>query len=563
MSQALMLNHKLQRVLAQRVAAGLKRRSIARTSDWALQYRVMGQPFPGKWTFRWRPWLRDMHDCNTEMMTGMKAAQMGYTETALNKALKAKDIDGQSVMYILPASKPDASDFSSSRFDPALEMSPHLAKLFTSVKNVQHKRAGNANLYLRGSKSRSQLKSVPAGMMIFDEVDEMNQKNIPLAFERMSGQKVMQAFMLSTPTIEGIGISKWHEQTTCEEYTFKCPCCSRMTMLESPENNLVITADDILDPEIENSYYVCKDCGGILHHEEKINWLKYETSEWVPSFAGRTSRGFHINQMYSMALGGKPAAMAKAVIKADFSPEEEQELYNSKLGMTHAVKGARVDDEHIIACTEIGGHTKIEQSPNTYFTTMGVDIGKWIHLEINQWFFDDSMMTFDINLMATSKLVLENKVRDFEELDRYMNLFNVNYCVIDAEPETRKATEFANRFYGRVSICYYARGVPKKFINEHTDTPAISVDRTSWLDASLGRIIGTRCMLPKDLSMEYKKHIKSLVRIYKKDADGNPVGSYVKESNAADHFAHAHNYAEIALPLGLGLAQSKNIEERV
>ena len=70
-------------------------------------------------------------------------------------------------------------------------------------------------------------------------------------------------------------------------------------------------------------------------------------------------------------------------------------------------------------------------------------------------------------------------------------------------------------------------------------------------------------MLPKDLSMEYKKHIKSLVRIYKKDADGNPVGSYVKESNAADHFAHAHNYAEIALTLGLGLAQSKNIEERV
>lgn len=561
MSHPLIINHKLQKVLAERIAAGLKRRSISRTSDWACQYRVMGQPFPGLWTFDHHPWLKEMHDCNCELVTGMKAAQMGYTETALNKALKAIDIDGQSVMYILPASKPDASDFSSSRFDPALEMSPHLAKLFTNVKNVHHKRAGNANLYLRGSKSRSQLKSVPASLMIFDETDEMNQKNIPLAFERMSGQKVRQAFMLSTPTIEGIGISKYHNTTTQEEYTFKCPHCGRKTMLDDHEKCLVITADDILDPEIENSYYVCKECGGILHQETKKDWLNLYNCEWVPAFTDRTARGFHINQMYSTTV--RPSDMAKAVIRAEFSPEEEQELYNSKLGQTHVVKGARVDDEHIIACMESGGHLKQEHASANTFTTMGVDIGKWIHFEIDQWFFDDNMLTFDINLMAKSKLIMEHKVLQFEELDQFMDLYNIKYCVVDANPETRKATEFANRFYGRVSLCYYARGVQKKMINEHVDTPAISVDRTSWLDASLGRIIGNRCLLPKDLSQEYKDHIKALVRIYKKDNDGNPVGSYVKEDNAADHFAHAHNYAEIALPMGLGLAQSQDIKDRV
>jgi len=255
--------------------------------------------------------------------------------------------------------------------------------------------------------------------------------------------------------------------------------------------------------------------------------------------------------------------MAKAVLRAEYSPEEEQELHNSKLGQTHTVKGARVDDEHIEACMQLGGHLKQEHSPSGHFVTMGIDVGKWIHFEIDQWFFDESMLTFDVNLMAKSKVIMEHKVRDFEDLDQFMLLYNVNYCVIDAEPETRKSVEFANRFYGRVSTCYYARGVQKKFINEHSDTPAISVDRTSWLDASLGRIIGTRCMLPKDLSLEYKTHIKSLVRVYRKDNKGNQVGSYVKEDNAADHFAHAHNYAEIALPMGLGLAQSQDIKEPV
>ena len=561
MSRALMINHKLQKVLAQRIAAGLKRRSITKTSDWACQYRVMGQPFPGKWSFTHHPWLKAMHDCDCEIMTGMKAAQMGYTETALNKALKAIDIDGISVMYILPASKPDASDFSSSRFDPALEMSPHLANLFTNVKNVHHKRAGNANLYLRGSKSRSQLKSVPAGLMIFDETDEMNQKNIPLAFERMSGQKVKQAFLLSTPTIEGIGVSKYHNQTTQEQYSFHCPHCNRMIMLDDHEKCLIITADDILDPEIENSYYVCVKCGGILHQEEKVKFLAPENCEWVGAYPERTNRGFSINQMYSMTV--KPSDMAKAVLKAEFSPEEEQELYNSKLGKTHVVKGARVDDEHILQCIESGGHLKQEMASANTYCTMGVDIGKWIHLEVNQWFFDENMLTFDINLMAKSKLIMEHKVLQFEELDQFMDLYNIRHCVVDANPETRKAAEFANRFYGRVSLCYYARGVQKKFINEHADSHAISVDRTSWLDASLGRIIGNRCLLPKDLSEEYKKHIKALVRIYKKDKDGNPVGSYVKEDNAADHFAHAHTYAEIALPMGLGLAQSQDMKDRV
>jgi hypothetical protein len=521
----------------------------------------MGQPFPGNLSFTQHPGVKEMHDCTTEMMTGMKAAQMGYTETALNKALKAIDIDGQSVMYILPASKPDASDCSSSRFDPALEMSPHLARLFTDVKNVHHKRAGSANMYLRGSKSRSQLKSVPANIMIFDETDEMTQKNIPLAFERMSGQLVRQAFMLSTPTIDGMGIDKYHKQTTQEEYSFKCPRCGRMTMLDDLEKNLVITADDILDPEIERSYYTCKECQGRLIHADKEIWLAINNCEWVAAHPDRTNRGFHINQMYSMTV--RPSDIAKAVIKAELSPEEEQELHNSKMGNTHIVKGARVDDNHIEACIESGGHLKQEHASGDAFVTMGIDVGKWIHFEIDQWLFDSAMMTFDINLMAKSKLLMEHKVLDFEELDTFMNIYGVNCAVIDAEPETRKATEFANRFYGRAYLCYYARGVQKKFINAHADTSAISVNRTSWLDASLGRIIGDRCLLPKDLSMEYRTHIKSLVRIYKKDSDGNPVGSYVKEDNAADHFAHAHNYAEIALPMGLGLAQSHNIEDPV
>ena len=129
-----------------------------------------------------------MCDANEQLVIGQKAAQMGYSEVGLNRTFKAIDIDGQSVLYVLPNTKPDASVFSSSRFDVALELSPHVRDLFSSVQNVDHKRAGSASLYIRGSRSRAQLKSLPVGGLVFDEVDEMVQKNIILALERTSGQ---------------------------------------------------------------------------------------------------------------------------------------------------------------------------------------------------------------------------------------------------------------------------------------------------------------------------------------------------------------------------------------
>ena len=148
-------SHVMEDVLTRRIAAGLKRTSINSCSQWATTYRMMGKPFPGKWSFLHHPWSREMHDCDAEIMVGQKAAQMGFTETALNKTFYAIDVGGDSVAYILPASTPDASDFSKGRFDPALELSTHLRDLFSNVKNIHHKRAGSASLYVRGSRSRS------------------------------------------------------------------------------------------------------------------------------------------------------------------------------------------------------------------------------------------------------------------------------------------------------------------------------------------------------------------------------------------------------------------------
>lgn len=551
------MNIQLMQLLGERISSGLTRKTIKECSSWAEHYRVMGQPFPGLLKHDNHPWTKAMRDCVAEMMVGQKAAQMGYTEVALDKCFKAIDIDGVSVMYILPASNPDASDFSTARFDPALEMSPHLRSMFSDVKNIGHKRAGNANLYIRGSRSRSQLKSVPVGLVILDEIDEFKQENIPLIFERMSGQLNKQSFLLSTPTIDHWGINSYYRRSTQNHFFFVCPRCSKLTELTWPDS-IVITGDDWTDPGVANSFLQCKECKGRLEHQAKREWLSIKGTKparWVPTYTNTSVEGFHINQLYSPTV--RPDELAVAFLKGQTNPTDEQEFYNSKLGLTHVVEGARITDDDIHECT--ASHSKVSFSQPHSLVTMGVDVGKWLHYEITQY-YDDGSNSSDINLQAEGKLIAEGKCLHFEELDDLMRNFTVASCVIDANPERRKALEFAQRFYGYVKLCFYATGITSKQINIHKEEEhTISVDRTSWIDVALGRIHRRKLRFPIDLSMEYRRHIKALVRVYKKDALGNPVGKYEK-GNEEDHFAHARTYNEIALQLAASNSQSYNIQ---
>ena len=539
-------------LMAERIAEGLKRKSLTTCSRWAESCRVMGRPYPGPWSFRHHPWLREMHDSDAELNVGQKAAQMGFTETILNIVFFAIDVKGIDCLYVLPAKTPDASDFSAARFDPALEMSPHLANMFSDVKNVGHKRAGTTNLYIRGSRSRASLKSVPTGLIVIDEVDEMTQANIPLAMERASGQVEKMTWMVSTATIHNFGINKFFLGSSQNHFQFKCPLCGRFTELTFPES-LVVLGEDHNDPAVKGSHLVCKECKGQLRHETKPDWLA--TGRWESSFTDRDSAGWYVNQMYSCTVS--PVEMAKSYLLAQSDPAAEQEFHNSKMGVPHEVKGARVTDQDLENCKR--GY-KREDARGGGFVTLGVDVGKFLHYEVDEWFLPAANYGGpDINVSAHCKVLTHGKIKDFEELDGLMRLFGVAFCVIDANPERRKATEFANRFYGRVKLCFYGRGVQGKTIHVSEAEPTLTVDRTSWLDLSLSRFRQRDAItLPLDVDLEYRNHMKALVRVYETDPDGNPVGRYVK-GNDEDHYAHARNYAEIALPMGMALGQSESL----
>jgi hypothetical protein len=490
----------------------------------------------------------------------MKAAQMGLTEVAINVAFFTVDIKKRDVLYVLPTQL-NASDFSKSRFNTALLHSDYLKELFTDTNTVGLKQAGGVNLYIRGSRGDSNLKSIPVSVLVLDEADEMDQRAIWLALERLSGQLHKFVFSLSTPTIPQFGIHKLYLQGTQEHFYFKCPRCGRSTELIFPDC-LEVCGESITDPDVRRSFLKCKECKQEIKHEEKPTFLA--NAFWEPTVhVDEDHRSFYVNQMYSYTV--TPADLALAYFRGVGDEAAMVEFFNSKQGLPYIPDGGQVTDgelEHAIR-----NYFKEKQRPNIgtdRLIVMGVDQGKMNNVVVLEFLLAGNGI--DLNASAHAKLLWEGKLPgdDFKTLDPLMREWQVRACVIDADPQINDARRFARRFPGYVYLCRYRRGVTGKEIQlseEDGSAPIVTVDRTNWLDASMGRFHSDRIHLPADTSLEFKDHIKALVRTYEKDDQGNSKAVYL--STGPDHFAHALNYAEIALPLAAGIVSGGDVTDKV
>jgi len=540
------------------VAEGIRSRTLTSCSRWSTHRRVMGEPFPGAYSYERHPWCQGIADSEAVYNTAMKAAQMGVTEVAINRAFYTIDVLRKDVLYVLPTLN-NASDFAKARFNTALQLSPYLKGLFTDTNTIGLKQAGGVNLYIRGSRGDSNLKSIPVSTLILDEVNEMDQKQIWLALERLSGHVRKAVWAISTPTIPKYGVHKLFQQGTQEHYMFKCPKCGRWTELIWPDC-VEICGEGVSDPRCKESFLKCKECKNRLDHETKHEWLTVDNCQWESTEKGSTEhRSFLINQLYSYTVS--PPEIVTAHFRGLGDEAAMVEFHNSKLGIPYIPAGGLVTDTEIEEA--VANHTKNDPRPKVggeRCICMGVDQGKFNYVVVAEFLFDQ--YSSDLNVAAFERILWEGKLPGdcFEDLDLLMREWQVLGCVIDADPQINDARRFARRFPGYVHLCRYRRGVTGREVQvseEDGGAPVATVDRTNWMDATLGRYHNSRVALPRDISFEFREHLKNVVRTYEKDDQNNPRAVYV--NTGADHFVHAQTYTEIALPLAARIVTGRDI----
>ena len=546
----------------QGITRGLENSSLMSCSRWAEHRRVMGAPFPGPYSFMHHPWCREIHNSKAAFTVAMKAAQLGITEAGINRAFFTLDQLKRDVLYVLPTTL-NASDFSKARFATALKLSPYLKSLFVDTNTVGLKSTGTNVLYIRGSRGDSNLKSIPVSELVLDELDEMDTKAIWLALERLSGQIEKHVVAISTPTVPKYGIHKLYLTSTQEHFTSSARVAAggrswsgRIASRSSARRSAIRAATNPSSSARSAST-------SWTTRPSRSSWPAACGSRRICKSNPQESRGFYANQLYSSTvspgeIGHCPLPRPRATKRRTRSSTTRSWACRSSARtprsrttmLDAAVRKHTINDLRPV----VGGRRCI---------TMGVDQGKTGYISVVEWTFDGDRRV-DINLAALGKLLWYGKFRedDWTYLGQLMREWQVLACVVDADPNINDARRFARKFYGYVHLCRYRRGITAKEIavtEEDTGAPMATVDRTNWLSCTLGRFKTnpSRLLLPADISLEYREHLKNLVRTYEKDDHGNPEATYV--NTGPDHYAHSLVYADIALTFAATIGGGTNI----
>lgn len=477
---------------------------------WAREYRVLGDK---RYTILPNyPYLKEIYEQftnekNRKKVVIQKGAQTGLTETAINVSLWFLDACGD-VLYTLPTSG-DASDFSAGRLNPTIEESSYIDKLFIDVSNVGHKRARQKNYYIRGTQSKSKLKSIPIDFVVLDEVDEMHQENITLIRDRLDASPYKWEMWLSTPTYPGFGINREYEKSDQRRWFINCNECSTSQVLDFFVN-------------VKDSKFVCKECGAEL---DKTN------GKWKATNPDGRFPGFLLSQMISPTVTAEELTNQYKDTKGNASALEN--FYNSKLGLPYVAEGDKLEKEHINKL--IKGYMP-DDIKNSKRRAIGIDVGSELHYIISEPMNN-----------GKKRVIKIGKAINFSKLRQEIYNYNVKVGVIDSKPETREARNLAESVEGdcELYLCNYRDGY-KEGIKFNKDKKWVSVDRTESLDTSLGRFYQDNIELPQDTSEEFKEHLTALVRVIEKNKrNGTQIARY--KNNGADHYAHANNYNEMAL----------------
>jgi endogenous inhibitor of DNA gyrase (YacG/DUF329 family) len=518
---------------------------------WNCRYRQ--QLRPGEWfDLPHHKYLVDMFAEVAREIVYMKAGQIGVSELLISYALHACDQRSADVLYLMPTNT-DVSDFGQSRFGPALEASPYLASIVVGAsasKNqrgadkVTLKRIRENFLYLRGGSVGNdgrarQLKSIPVDVLVGDEIDEMDERAMPIGRKRLGHSPIKEVRQASTPTYHGVGIHAQWELSDQREWFVPCPHCGKWQQLDI--NNIVQVWDDLGRPivwhgqEDDRAYIACTRCGKEVDRLAK--------GEWVPKYPGRSIVGFHPTKLMS----GHTPLLAVVLNFNTVDETARREAFNQDLGLPYTPKGGRLTEEDLRACEREFAHGPLDYDAGA---AMGVDVGKLLHVVIRA----------RPDGKGERRQLFAGAVMNFDEVSRLMQQYQVNTCVVDALPETRSARAFqAEHKDKKVWLCHYVsaesgakKSGPVQWDARHGN---VNADRTWTLDITFSRFYDKSNVLPANIKSvaDYHKHLLEPTRVVHEKPDGTVVGKYVGDGD--DHFAHAENYCAIAAMRPTGWAR--------
>lgn len=444
-------------------ADGFKPDPEITVSEWADKNRVLSQKAsaePGPWRTERVPYLREVMDCLSTTspvkdIVVCKGAQLGFTEVGNNFVGYVIDCAPGPMLMVMPTELAVKKN-SRTRIDPLIAESPTLREKIPPQRSRDSKNATflkefpNGVLHMVGANSASALRSMPIRYLFLDEVDgypgDVEGEGDPVELARARTRTFKnrrKVFMVSTPTME-IGSRIWRAFTDSDRRYFYVPCphCGMKQKLEW---------ERLTWPKGEptRAAMVCgpNGCGALIEEHNKTKML--EAGEWVPENPGHTTRGYHINSLYSPLGWYAWGEAAKDREAAEGNVEAIKTFTNTILGMPYRDMGDAPEYKLLYARRE--KYKPGVVPAGAYVLTAGVDVQKdRIEMEIVGWGKENESWSVDYNVFpgdiggTAPWEMLERKLREEFQHERGGRL-PIRMACIDTGYSTNTVYDWARK----------------------------------------------------------------------------------------------------------------------
>lgn len=504
----------------------------------------------------------------------ISGVQTGKSELFILLMLYLAGWRGRVCAYVMPTFSV-RSRFVTRRIDPLLQDvpayrdripggAPGLAPTATMHRGSQSlKMFGAGTLMFLGSNTATDFIEFSADALFIDELDQCDPENLAKARDRILASPYPQMFRLGNPTLPGVGIDRLYKRSDQRRWCYRCPACREVQPLDWHVNfvrrlddgswrprdeerigGATLTPGGQVRPVVGDLRPVCRRCQRPFERAEA--WYAWVADNPAPGLR----QGYRMTRMD--VLHQSMRELYVEWVTAQGSLTDIARFYTSHLGMAYEQAGAQLTVEELQACAtgpdnDFGGGPEYKDE----LVVMGVDVGNVLNV------------TIDRIRLAPATDTEERLVREgvhiggyvnFEDLDDLIERFSVRVCVIDAQPETRKAQELRDRWHGNdcdVWLCRFFN-VPKvgrqRFgLQLDWQTRVVSVDRTQVLDAAYDDIRLARRVFPADAFTIFGW--SDQMRAPKRVLDEAKSRIVWTEGSAADHYRLSDAYALVAYEL--------------
>ncbi len=468
----------------------------------------------------------------------IKSTQCGISEWLLLRSL-GKAIQGRSVFYVLPTYQL-VNRFVRNRVDKTISNTLYYKNLELAAKDQDNynrsqsmtlKDIGPGTIAYVGSNSTAGFIEFPADDVTIDELNECDQENIEMAWERLSHSEYRTEVKVSNPTVEGFGIDHEYSKTNQMIYKIKHSCGKYLSFdwFKQAVEQVNENSFRILDESWE--WNSSRDINLICQHCQKpID--RYQPGVWVPMAPSiKDKHGYQISKLFA---GTVPIIeMLDRFNRGLKNDTILQRFYNADLGWSFTARGAKVTYDVLLNAT--GDHKLFV--PN--YGIMGIDVGSTLNVIIG-----DLLPDFRIKIAYIGEVPSSLKY-----VNKLISDFNIRIGVIDGMPElyfVKKVKAMSKRMFS----CFY-RDSNKAPVDQFRN---ITVDRTSTLDEVKENLLLKNIILPcnsENIPNFYSQMMASTRTFDVKSNKGR--GAYLWVHSKPDHYFHAMNYLLIAKKLVIAM----------